>query len=96
MTLNDCIIDAPVSGICKIDLVIAKKYFTKKCSVSKWGDTFTLIRWTHKRHRVLKARISPNDAFSIINDLDLIEGRGFFKSGSSFMLRAVNETLINS
>ena len=72
MTLNDCVIKAPLTGECEIDLDIAEKYFNKKSSISEYDGSYRLFRYTHKKHYVLKVTISKADAMDLIDRLKLV------------------------
>jgi hypothetical protein len=87
MRLNDCIIDCPLTGECKIDLPIALKTFDKRCSISKWHDEYTLVRSIYKQCHSMKIKISENDALSLITELQLVEIKSLiFRNASTFIL----------
>jgi len=88
MTLNDCVTKFCAAGTCGIDRDIAVKYFTDKSLIyhGKGNNVFRLLRYTHKRNRVLKVEISEADAKFLIGELGLVEvPSGFFNSSDYVM-----------
>jgi|TARA_A200000159_G_scaffold155824_1_gene170041 hypothetical protein len=90
-TLKDCIITAPSTGACEIDIEKAKKYFDKHCFISKWqgekGDEYRLVRTkaNARNFNHVKVTISEEDALTIIDALNMYEITSrMFNRGSTF------------
>ena len=87
--LNDCALVVPITGVCKIDIEKAKKYFTNTCIIYRnSSDEYLLIRYTPKRRlRRLKITISLNDAQELINSLSLVEhSNSFSRLGRTYKM----------
>ena len=83
--LKDAFLTHPDTGPCDIDVEKAVKAFTVKTFISKYDGEYTLVKTTHKRNVVLKARISSEHAEALIERLALVESKDpVFAKASTF------------
>ena len=96
VTLNDAIVEHKIVGPCSIDINIAIKTFTKKCSISRWHNEYRLIRIRNKRAIALKVTIFSKDAKELIKRLDLEEYKSpIFTHASTFKMKEKRNSILN-
>lgn len=82
MKLSDCIIEAPDTGECKLNLDKLVKKFGEHSTISRWHEKFRLVNL--RAH--VKVTISEADAKEIIRRLNLVEHNSpLFANASTFM-----------
>ena len=74
-------------GECKVDLTLAIKRWNLLCRIHKYNNSYTLVEYTPKGKRKLKATISKNDAECIIKELQLqCVQDTFLKNASTYLI----------
>ena len=71
MKLESCIINAPDTGVCTIDVDKIARWWQKNSFISRWHDDYRICSGT--KNKQIKFTISEADAKALIEKLGLVQ-----------------------